>query len=205
MTEIMKISDKNALTKSVEMLSKGGVIIYPTETCYGIGADATNDEAVKKVIEMKKRSRKKKVSIAFSDIKMAKRYLVVTKNAEKLAKALMPGPLTLIVESRTNRRTEGASVDSKKKVGFRIPDNNLVRRLIKKLGKPVTATSANISGREEIYKIKDIINTFDGKIDLILDAGNLKKTKPSTVYDVMENKVLRTGPVSEKQIKAALV
>jgi L-threonylcarbamoyladenylate synthase len=192
-TEIIKTTNKNAIPRALKVLSSGGVVIYPTETCYGIGADATNDSAVEKVIRIKKRSREKKISIAVSDIRMAKQYLVVTKNAEKLAKAFMPGPLTLIVESK-----------GKKKVGFRIPDNNLVRRLVKKFGKPITTTSANISNEPPFYRIKDMIKAFNGKADLILDGGNLKKTRPSTVYDISENKILRKGPVSEKQIRAVL-
>lgn len=184
-----------ALQQSLQVLKEGGVVIYPTETLYGIGADATNDRAVEKVIRIKKRSKAKKISIAFSDLKMAKRYLVITKNAEKLAKAFMPGPLTLIVENRGKLR---------RKIGFRIPDNAFVRRLIRKLDKPITTTSANISGGRELYRIKDVIKAFGGKVDLIIDAGNLKKRKPSTVFDVAENKILRKGPVSEKEIRAVL-
>ncbi len=193
-TEIIKNTDKNALPRAVDVLSKGGIIIYPTETCYGIGADATNDKAVLGVVKTKKRNREKNISVAFSDIKMAKQYLIITKKAERLIDAFMPGPITLIVESK-----------GKKKVGFRIPDNNIVRRLIKRLGKPITTTSANIAGEPPLYKIKDVIKTFNGKVDLTLDAGNLKKVKPSTVFDVTSMKVLRTGPISERQIRAVLV
>lgn len=194
-TEIIKVSNKKAVAKAVEVLSKGGLIIYPTETLYGIGADASNDKAVKKVIAIKKRSKTKHILIAFSDLRMAKKYLVVTKKAELLAKAFMPGPLSLIVETKSR---------PVRKVGFRIPNNKFVLSLIRKLGKPITSTSANISGKENIYKIKDIIRLFDGKVDLIIDVGNMPKRKASTVFDVMENKTVRGGPVSEKQISEVL-
>ena len=193
-TKIIKATSKDAVPDAIKVLSSSGIIIYPTETCYGLGADATNDRAVKNIIDVKKRVKEKKISIAFSDIRMAKQYMVVTKKAEKLAKAFMPGPLTLIVENKS----------SKRKVGFRIPDNKFVLRLIRKFGKPITATSANISGKSELYKIKDIIKTFDGKVDLILDGGNLAKARPSTVYDVLDRKILRKGPISEKKIKYVL-
>ncbi len=193
-TKIIKATSKDAVPDAIKVLSSSGIIIYPTETCYGLGADATNDRAVKNIIDVKKRVKEKKISIAFSDIRMAKQYMVVTKKAEKLAKAFMPGPLTLIVENKS----------SKRKVGFRIPDNKFVLRLIRKFGKPITATSANISGKSELYKIKDIIKTFDGKVDLILDGGNLAKARPSTVYDVLDRKILRKGPISEKKIKDVL-
>ncbi|MBI3190880.1 Sua5/YciO/YrdC/YwlC family protein, partial [archaeon] len=75
MTDIIKISDKNALTKAADILSSGGIIVYPTETSYGLGVDATNDKAVKKNIALKKRTKSKKISIAFSDLKMAQKYL----------------------------------------------------------------------------------------------------------------------------------
>lgn len=193
--KIVKVSNKDAVAEAVAVLGNGGLVIYPTETCYGIGADATNDGAVKSVITVKRRSAQKKISIAFSDIRMARKYLVVTKNAEKLAKAFMPGPLTLVVESKNKPA---------KKVGFRIPDDKIVLRIIRKLGKPITTTSANIAGKQPLYRIKNVTKIFDGKVDLILDAGDLKKTMPSTVYDVLDGKILRKGPVSEKRIRAVL-
>ncbi|MCX6816223.1 MAG: L-threonylcarbamoyladenylate synthase [Candidatus Aenigmarchaeota archaeon] len=193
MAEVIKISNKDALSKAVTLLAKGGVIVYPTETSYGLGVDAENDRAVKKIITIKKRNKNKKISVAFSDLKMAKKYLVVTKDAEKLCKAFLPGPLTLLVESKNH-----------KIVGFRIPDHKFVLSLIRKLGKPITATSANISGEGDLYKIKDVIKIFDKKSDLIIDGGNLMKRKPSTVYDVTERKVIRKGPIPEKRINAVL-
>jgi len=195
MTAIIKVTNKGAIGHAVSVLNSGGIVVYPTETSYGLGADATNDKAVKNIIRIKKRSKSKKISVAFSDIRMARKYLIITKNAEKLVKAFMPGPLTLIVESK-NKPT--------KKVGFRIPDNDFVRRLIRKFGKPITATSANISGRSDLYKIKDVIKIFNSKVDLIIDGGNLPKRKPSTIFDVLDKKILRKGPVSEKEIQEIL-
>ena len=195
-TEIVKINNKQAVNKAFDILRNGGMIIYPTETLYGIGVDATNDRSVLKVIKIKKRTKGKKFLIAFSDVKMARKYLVITKKAEMLAKKFMPGPISLIVYTKGK---------PERKVGFRIPDNKFVLSLMRKLGKPITSTSANISGKENLYKIKDIIKMFDGKADLIIDGGNIPKRKPSTVYDVVEGKVVRKGPISEKQIQEALV
>jgi len=194
-TEILKINNSKAVAKAVNVLSKGGIIIYPTETVYGIGVDATNDRAVKKVIAVKKRSPTKHIIVAVSDLRMAKRYAVVTRKAEVLTKTFMPGPLTLVVETKSR---------PVRKIRFRIPDNKFIRSVIRKLDKPITTTSANISGSENLYKIKDIINIFDGKVDMIIDAGNIPKRKPSTVFDVLEEKVVREGPISEKKILDAL-
>ena len=193
-TEIIKINSSKAITSAVKVLEKGGIIIYPTETLYVVGADATSDEAVRKVIIVKKRSESKHIIIAVSDMRMAKRYAVVTKKAEMLTKAFMPGPLTLVVTAKSDGR----------KIRYRIPDNKFVRSLIRKLDKPITTTSANISGKENLYKINGIIKVFDGKVDIIIDGGNIPKRKPSTVYDVLEGKILRKGPISEKQIQTAL-
>src|SRR3989338_8599741 len=198
-TEIIKVTDKKAVSRAVEALAAGGLIIYPTETVYGIGADATSDKAVKKVIAVKKRSPAKHIIVAVSDIKMARKYAVITKKVELLAKAFMPGPLTLILESK-----EPARNAVRRKIRFRIPDNKFVLSVIRKFGKPITTTSANISGKQNIYKIKDIIKTFDGRVDLIIDAGDIPKRKPSTVFDTIDMKVVRPGPISEKQILAAL-
>lgn len=195
MTEIIKAGDKNAIQRSLDVLNSGGIVIYPTETCYGIGADATNDKAVAKIGKIKKRPAGKHISIAFPGLKMAKNYLVITKNAEKLTKEFMPGPLTLVVQSKTSPAST---------IGFRIPDSHFARKLIKTFGKPITSTSANVSGKGELYSMKEVAKTFDGLADLIIDAGTLKRTKPSTVYDVANGRVLRKGPVTERRIKHAL-
>lgn len=193
-TEILKATDKKAVAKAVDVLQKGGLIIYPTETVYGIGADATSDAVVKKVIAVKKRSIAKHIIVAVCDINMARKYAVMTKRAEILTKTFMPGPLSLVVESKIGRR----------KIRYRIPDSKFVRSVVRKLGKPITSTSANISGGENLFKIKDIIRVFDGKVDMIIDAGNIPKRKPSTVFDTIAMEVVREGPISEKQILAAL-
>ena len=197
-TEVLK-AGKKAASRSAEVLAGGGMIIYPTETVYGIGADATSDKAVKKVIAVKKRSPSKHIIIAVSDLRMARKYAIITKKVEILAKAFMPGPLTLILESKEPTRNA-----ARRRIRFRMPDNKFVLSLIRKFGKPITTTSANISGGENLYKIKDIIKTFDGKVDLIIDAGNIPKRRPSTVFDTIEMKVVREGSISEKQILAAL-
>lgn len=193
-TEILKVTDKKAVARAVEVLAKGGIIIYPTETLYGIGADATSDAAVKKVIAVKKRSIAKHIIIAVSDINMARKYAVMTKRVEVLTKTFMPGPLSLVVNAKSDGR----------KIRYRIPDNKFVRSVVRRLGKPITTTSANISGGENLFKIKDIIRVFDGKVDLIIDAGNIPKHRASTVFDTIGMEVVRPGVISEKQILVAL-
>ncbi len=187
-TLILKEEDKQTIAAAVRILKKGGLIIYPTETQYGIGADATSKKGVKKVFFVKQRPSEKKVIWAFSDIKMVKNYFPLSKEQERLVRKLMPGPFTLVTNDRR----------------FRIPDHRIARKIIKKFGRPITTTSANISGRETPNKIKDVIKLFNRKVDMIIDSGDLKKSRPSTVFGWEEKKILRKGPVSRKEILQAL-
>lgn len=187
MTLVIK-QNSSAIEKAVSVLNSQGLIIYPTETCYGIGADATDENAIAKVLQIKKRPPEKKVSVAVSSLEMAKKYFSLNHKAEKLAGAFMPGPLTLIVNGNS----------------FRIPSNKFVLKLIEKFGKPITATSANISGQDSIYDIDKIIQIFGGEIDLIIDAGNLPVRKVSTVFDLDMNKILREGAITEQEIMKVL-
>lgn len=187
-TLIFKEKAKKVIPTAVSILKKGGIIIYPTETQYGIGADATSRKAVKKVFLVKQRPSEKKVIWAFSDIKMIKKYVHLEKKQERLIKRLMPGPFTLVIKWQ----------------GFRIPDNKTAIKIIRKFGRPITTTSANISGEKTPTKIKDVIKLFDGKVDMIIDAGDLKRNKPSTVFGWDKMKIFRRGPVTKKQIMNAL-
>lgn len=187
-TLVMKEADSRAAAEAVKILRRKGVIVYPTETQYGIGADATSREAVRKVFEAKRRQADKKVIWAFSDLAMIKKYFTLDKGQKKLVKKLMPGPFTLVAEGQ----------------GFRIPDNAIARKIIRKFGRPVTTTSANISGKESPGKIKDVMELFDGKVDLIVDAGNIPRRKPSTVFRWEDRKILRRGPVGRKEIMRSM-
>lgn len=188
MTEIIRASHRIAAKNAASVLRKGGIIIYPTETQYGMGADVANRKAVKKIFVIKQRPEEKKIIWAFSDVAMIKKYFKLDRQQEKLCRALMPGPFTLVISGQA----------------FRIPDNDTARKIIRKFGMPVTTTSANISGRKAPAKIKEIIKLFDGKVDVIIDGGDLPARKPSTVFDWETKIILRKGPVSRKGIEKAL-
>jgi len=185
-TEIIKESDPRAIRRAVSVLKRGGIVVYPTDTQYGIGADVMNKKAVRKVFDAKHRPIAKDVIWACSSISMAKNYFPLSIEQERLANALMPGPLTLVLGNETFR--------------FRIPSNEFSMKMIRKFGKPVTTTSANISGKKPSSKIKDIISIFGDKVDLIIDAGDLKPSRPSTVLKWEGMKILRRGPVAKKSI-----
>ncbi|MCX6818746.1 MAG: L-threonylcarbamoyladenylate synthase [Candidatus Aenigmarchaeota archaeon] len=195
-TKIVKLSDKKAVAKAVQVLRKGSLVIYPTETSYGIAADATNRNAIKMINSLKKRAGKF-MPIIVSDMRMAGKYIVLNNDVRKLMKKFMPGPLTLVAKKK-KLKTKGMLG------GFRIPNNRFARGLVKSFGKPITATSANISGEPPIYKIREIRKAFYGKVEMIVDAGNLPKRKPSTVYDAERKVVIREGMIKEKDIIKAI-
>lgn len=184
---------------AVAVLKNGGLVIYPTETTYGVGVDATNQLAVNKLAQYKKRPLGKPYSIAVCDLEMAQKYVEVNPTALNLYKTLLPGPLTVISKS-LHKVARGVESETGT-LGIRIPDHPLVLELVKKLGLPITATSANASYQKRPYKITDILENLSDKqkrlIDLIIDAGELPHNEPSTVIDTTldDPVVLRQGEI----------
>ena len=130
---------------------------------------------------------------------MAKEYAVIGKDAEALMKKFMPGPLTLVVKKKS--LPDELSEDT---VALRISSHRFANSMVKNFGKPVTATSANISGKNPVYNIDEIKDVFMGKVSVIVDAGSLKKRKPSTIYDVANKAIIRQGKITRNQIERAL-
>ncbi len=200
---ILGINEENyssVIRKAVDFLRSGKIIIYPTETSYGLGADAKNGKAIEKIHAIKKQPRNKPISIIVSNIAGAKKFGKISDKTEKLVKEFMPGPLTLIVEKRKALPKEL----SWEGVAFRISSNKIANDLCKDLGTGITATSVNIHGEKPIYSGRNAIRKFANKVDLIIDRGNLQKRKASTLYDVEKGKVLRKGPVKKKEIERVL-
>ncbi|MFH1837897.1 MAG: L-threonylcarbamoyladenylate synthase [Candidatus Kuenenbacteria bacterium] len=189
------------IQKAIEILKSGGIIIYPTDTCYGIGVDATNKQAIKKLINLKGRDFKKPISIIVKNFEMAQKIGDFNFQAKKLFKKYLPGPLTLVIKKKKSiYQLPNILTAGKRKIGTRMPDNKIALELVKKFNKPITTTSANISTKPECYSKQEILKQFKKnikKIDLILDAGKLSKTKPSTIIEVIGNKlkILRQGAI----------
>ena len=178
-------NNKGAVTAAVNSLKNGGLVVYPTETLYGIGADATNPGAVKKLTAYKDRPFGKPYSIAVTDLKMAEKYIELNTSARNLYKEFLPGPLTVISKGKHKVAMGVESEDGT--LGIRVPDYKLVIDIVRKFGKPITATSANASYKKRPYKISDILENISDKqkrlIDLIIDVGELPHNEPSTVID----------------------
>jgi len=183
---IIKKIENKIINEVVNFLNKGGVIICPTDTVYGFLADATNKKAVAKIFKIKNRLRSKPLPVFIKDIKTAKDLVEINKEQEKNLKKNWPGKYTFILKIKKDVKLFGVD---KKTIALRIPEYKFLNSLLKKINKPLVQTSANVSGQNAMFKISDIINQFSSKDILIVDAGNLKKSKSSKIIDLTESKI----------------
>lgn len=204
----MRIVGSNALDEIVSCLLDGGLVIYPTETTYGAGVMATDEKAIRKLLKYKKRPLGKPLSIAVCDQEMAEEYVELNKTARNIYRNFLPGPVTVV---STGKHQVARGVESETgTLGVRIPDYPLVLEIIKKLGKPITATSANASYQKRPYKIADILENISDKqkglVDLIIDVGELPHNEPSTVVDTTldDMVVLRQGEIKLRESQELL-
>lgn len=178
----------------IDCLKQGKIVVAPTETAYGLLANALDEFAVKKVFKIKGRDESKSLSVFMKDIEMAKKYVELNEKALSLAKKYLPGPLTLVLKLR--RRIVGF----KDTAGIRISSHKMIKYIMDNVDFPVTATSANIAGSQTTYSIDEAIKQFKDKKfqpDLIIDGGELEKGKISTVVDATDSrvKILRQGTI----------
>ena len=178
----------------VKSIKQGEVVVCPTDTVYGLIADATNEKAVKKLLKIKKRNTQKPIPIFVKDIKIAKKFALINKNQEKFLKKVWSGKVTVVLKRKG--KLPRILFRNKKTIGLRIPDYKIINQLLLIINRPLTGTSANISGQPPSTKIKEVISQFKNQKfqpDLIIDAGNLPKSKPSIVLDLTTSptKILR--------------
>lgn len=169
----------------VAALENDGVIAYPTDTVYGLGADIFNKKAVEKILRIKGRDKKKPMSILCSDLSQVAQYAQVSNQAFKVLKEALPGPYTFILPA--NRKTPHTVIAKNKTVGVRIPESKLAIKVVEKLGVPIVTTSLNVSGEPVVTHPDQLPKEQYNQIDLIIDAGELSQDA-STVIDL-------TGPV----------
>ncbi len=187
------------LSKAIDALKNGQVIVYPTDTLYGLGADIFNDDAIKKIFKIKKREKNNPLSVAVANIKELEKIAFVDEKSRSLVKAFLPGKLTIVLKKKnivSNLVTGGQY-----KVAIRIPNNKIALDLLTNFG-PITATSANIHGKKPSVNINDInIQLKSSDIAVYLDDGKLDG-KPSTIIDMTEKsiKIIRIGSISKKEI-----
>ncbi|MFA5948579.1 MAG: L-threonylcarbamoyladenylate synthase [Candidatus Gracilibacteria bacterium] len=182
--KVLKKNNKN-INKIATALKNGAVLICPTDTVYGFLADALNKKAVDKIYKIKKRLKSKPLPVFVKDIKMAKELAEINKKQIKILKTKWPGKYTFVLERKNKIKLYGID---KNTIALRVPKYKFLNVLLKKINKPLGQTSVNISGQPSLTKISDIIKQL-GKLDILaVDAGNLKKSKPSKIIDLTNNK-----------------
>ncbi len=205
MSNIIKIeTDDNTknLKIAANIIKKGGIVIFPTETVYGIGTNGLDEEAVKKLYEVKDRPLNKPISLLVSNFDMINQVAKdITEMEYKIMKNFFPGPLTIILNKKSC--VPDILTANGNTVGIRMPDNEIALKLIELSGVPIATPSANISGRPSGIDIEDIKKDFEGKVDLFIDSGKSKIGNGSTIVKVEDNeiKILRQGIITKEQIE----
>jgi L-threonylcarbamoyladenylate synthase len=192
----VQIITSNNLDLAVELLKNGKTLVFPTETSYGLGCDATNQTAVDNIFKIKSRPDRRPLLVVVPTVEMAREYLVWDDLLEDLSAKYWPGPLTIVGKAKGGLAQGVISPDNT--VAVRVSAHPVVKYLSENLGRPLVATSANISGAGDLYSAKEIEKIFEqNKIapDAIIDAGDLSQTKPTTIISVGDGKIkiLRQG------------
>ena len=201
----MKESRAENLTDAVAALRRGDVIVFPTETLYGLGADALNFSAVEKVFQLKGRDSNQPFPVLVSDRSMLESLVgQIVPLAEILMARFWPGPLTLVLPARPE--IPKPLVNSAGGVGVRISSQPVAQEIVKTLGRPLTATSANPSGQPGAYTVAQAQAYFSDRIEIFLDGGELASRTGSTVAAVADNKIqiIRAGEITKSELEMAL-
>lgn len=175
-----KNPDKEIINEAIDVLAYGGIILYPTDTVYGLGANIFNEKAVKKVYKIKNRTLSKPLSILVSKIETLSILVDLNEKNKEYISNYLPGPFTFILKKK---ECVPDYITSKRNcVGIRIPNCKIARELASIF--PITTTSANLSSESVLNSPNEILNQLDSKVDLVLDIGPLKSNKPSKVIDL---------------------
>lgn len=209
MPEVLKTgangSDEEIINKASEILIKGGIIAYPTETFYGLGADATNEKAIQKIFDVKGRDFKNPISLIIGQ--KADAYSLVQEVpdiAEKLMAGFWPGALTIVFSA--SDKVSLLLTAQTGKIGLRVSSHPIAGKIAEKIKRPLTATSANQSGLTECSLASEVIKQIGDRIDAILDWGETTGGKASTIIDVTCSPpaILREGTISREAIEKFL-
>ena len=177
-------------------LREGEIIVYPTETAYGIGGDPRSEEAVRKVYDAKNRPDEKGLTVICSSLEQAEDYCELNDIERRIVEEFMPGPLTLVAE-----KSDKLPDNLNDKFVFRISSSSVARSLAKDF--PITATSANISGEETSYSVEDISEELLDKVEAVVDRGELESMPTSTIVEAVDGEIVvhREGPISLSELE----
>lgn len=205
--EILRVNldfiDPFIINTAREVLKDGGILVYPTDTVYGLGGNALNEKVIKKVFEMKKRPTNKPLPVIVKSLEMAKKLAYIDKKKEKILKSVWPGAVTVVLHKKD--RVPSTLTSENGSIGLRIPDFEFIHVLMEDLDLPLIATSANISGLNPSGDIGEVLSQLKQSEvlpDLVLDAGILPQKEPSTILDLcfQKPKISRIGPVSKENL-----
>lgn len=177
--------DETVISEAIKVLADGGIVLYPTDTVYGLGANIFDNSAVKKVFKIKQRSLLKPLSILISDVEAIDLVAKVSLSQKEVINNYLPGPYTFILKKNPvvpRVVTSGSSY-----VGVRVPDNDIARSLASIF--PITTTSANVSDDEMLSTPDEIIEQLDCDVDLVIDVGELKSKRASMIVDLSDNDI----------------
>lgn len=204
MQNYLKLEENEDLEKIKEpakIIKNGGIVVFPTETVYGIGVNGLNKQAIEKLYKIKKRPTDKPISLLVSDMQMIE-YLAkdISDIEYRIMKAFFPGPLTIILKKK--EIIPDILTANKDTVGIRMPSDKIAQKLIEYVKSPIATTSANISGNLSGIEIKDIINDFGQNVDYYIDSGKSKIGTSSTIVEVINGipHILRKGSITKEQI-----
>jgi len=206
--KLIKVDGRYPLREKIEeaaqVIRAGGLVAFPTETVYGLGADVFNPSAVARVFAVKNRPLNQPLIIAPGSLaEISKLVKKIPATAKKLIDKFFPGPLTLVLLK--SKIVPDILTAGKEKIALRIPDHPVVLALLSAVKKPLTATSANLTGHPSPTDATKVIRDLDNNIDLILDAGPTKFGIESTILDLTDKPtILRTGAISKEAIEAII-
>lgn len=182
----------SALSAAKKAIQKNGLVIYPTDTLYGIGCNALSEKAVEKVYSAKLRERGKPLSIIVSDFEMLMRFCKISGKQKGMLHELLPGPYTFILPLKAPMPAAQAM-----EIGVRVPEHAFMRQVSKELSLPIVTTSANLSGKPDVAELSSLDPFVAATADAIIDGGRCSYAQGSTVIDLIRMKVLRKGAVRE--------
>ncbi len=197
-----KVVLENQMNEICDVIQKGGIVAFPTETVYGVGIHFDDEEALERLMEAKNRDYSKAITLMVADKKDISQYAYISPQAQKMIDQFMPGMITLIFKKKESVRD--IMTNGKSTIGIRIPDSEFVLSLLKKVG-PMLVTSANLSQHSNTTSTQEVLNQLDGRIDLVVD-GKTSDNIASTVVDVSQDeiKILRAGKITKEQIEEAI-
>lgn len=182
--------DAATFERAGEAIREGGLVVYPTETVYGLGADALDPDAIDRVFEAKGRSRDRPLSLGVPDVDGALEYAAPTDREERFMRAFLPGPVTVVVERRES--VPDALTAGRDRVGIRVPDHEVALAFYRGAERPVTATSANLSGRGSARAVAGVDRSVR-EAAVVLDAGETSGTESTVVDPSLDDPVIREG------------